>query len=289
MKSPTFLFALALAGALAPTHRARGETLFFTNFNFHPTDGLAGFGGVNERYATEFFTLGTSETVRGTALLMSNADTGEHDFEAWLYAADGPGNRPGTLLTAFAGAEDVLGAGQTGLATFPHAGFVLSPNTQYWIVTGIAEPVVQDSVKWHLTLSNNADGFGMFTVSTTPTTVFNYSSNGGASFTSVGPAFNGQFGLSDTAPSSMRTWDSGGTSDDWSDGGNWSSNHAPVNGDSVTFGSGARTNTFANFASLTVNDVTFTPSASVFTIHVPESASARQLTITGVLTNFSAF
>ena len=158
----------------------------------------------NQCFATEFFTMNSPATLAGVALLILNTDTIPHDLDAWLNAANGPANGPGTLLTAFTG----------------------------------------------------------------------------ASFTGVS-GLNAKFGLSDTAPLVNRIWNSGGTSDNWSDANNWSSNHAPVTNDSLTFGSGARTTNYVNYPSLTVDSLTFTNSAPAFTIHVPESPGSRHLTING--------
>ena len=266
---------------------ASAETLFFSNYNnpvLNRTTGLVSLSGVSQRFATEFFTLANPATVRGAALLISNADTVEHDLDAWLYAADGPNSGPGTLLTAFTSADDFVSAGQTNLATFSHAGFTLNPNTQYWLVAGLAEPVVQSPVHWLGTSSNNADFFGMFTVSSTPTSFLQTSTNAGATFTTAS-GLNGKFALGDTAPAINRIWDSGGTSNLWSDGANWNHNIAPSNGNSLTFGSGARTTSYADYAALSVNELIFTNTAPAFTLHVPERASQPELTINGALTN----
>ena len=80
-------------------------------------------------------------------------------------------------------------------------------------------------------------------------------------------------------------WNSGGTSDHWSDAANWSANIAPVNGDSLIFGSGARVHPVMDSAALGVEEVTFVAGAPAFTIHVPEGASQPQLTINNSLTN----
>ncbi len=82
-------------------------------------------------------------------------------------------------------------------------------------------------------------------------------------------------------------WDSGGASDQWSDGDNWAANQAPVNGDSLVFGSGVRTNTVMDFPALSVDDVSFIAGAPAFTIHVAEAGAQPQLTINGDLTNAS--
>lgn len=282
------LLFLELAGVsswwLSP---ASAETLFFSNYNnpfLNPTNGSVSLSAVSQRFATEFFTLANPATVRGAALLISNMDTMDHDLDAWLYAADGPNSGPGTLLTALTSADDLVFAGQTDLATFSHAGFTLNPNTQYWLVAGLAEPVLNSPVNWLGTSSNNADFFGMFTVSSTPTTFLQRSTDGGATFATFS-GLNAKFVLSDTAPAINRIWDSGGTSNNWSDGANWSHNTAPANGDSLTFGSGARTTTYADYAALSVNDLTFTNTAPAFTLHVPEGPSQPQLTINGALTN----
>ena len=82
-------------------------------------------------------------------------------------------------------------------------------------------------------------------------------------------------------------WGSGGTSDNWSDAGNWLPNQAPANGDSLTFGFGARTTSYVDSAPLNVNGLSFNGGPQAYTIHVPESSTARHLTITGSLQNFS--
>ena len=86
----------------------------------------------------------------------------------------------------------------------------------------------------------------------------------------------------------IRIWDSGGTSDLGSDAANWEPDRAPVNGHSLSFGSGGRTTNYMDYASLNVKEVTFIGGAPAFTVHVPESSSSRHFTINGALTNDSA-
>ena len=150
MKKTTACFALVVAGALLrfPPASLGQSTIVFSNLGQTPTGSLA--VGNNAWCAEEFFT-GTNSggyLLDSIQLQLGTPIGTPSGFSLSIYDGNGVGGfTPGNLLQSLSGAEPSA----SGVFTFQSSGFLLNPNSSYFIVATAATPLTSGSFQWDTT------------------------------------------------------------------------------------------------------------------------------------------
>lgn len=156
----SFAFALLLAAGLAPA--AQAGILALSNTGQLET-GFSEVGlqttrpGVYE-WRTQQFTAAEDWTLTSVDLLMdrSASAVGNGGFFLQLWSDNGA-DKPGAVLTTFAGTDNPLPALQNVQEAFSYTGtYSLSAGTSYWLVAGLTSQN-GSTYEWSFTLSANAD------------------------------------------------------------------------------------------------------------------------------------